>query len=91
MDAQKYPDTADGALEYLKKDAVYDLSKACCFPDPAIEGVWLVRGAVVHYENAPITEEVCDVIVYLAGYKDPFGQLRTHNDFEQCEVRNVSR
>ena len=70
---QKYPDTAEGAIQCLEADSTYNLQNATARPDPSVRGVWLVmfRGH--------------KVIVYLSGYPDPWGQIRETNDFEEVE------
>jgi len=68
---KKYPDTAGGAIACLQSDSTLDVKEATARPDPSVEGVWEVR--------CPNGDRA---IVYLAGYKDPFGQIRSRNDFE---------
>lgn len=60
------------ALNYLSEGI--NLENASAIPDPQVEGVWKVF--------TPNFE--CDWIVYLKGYKEPFGNIREHNDFEDC-------
>ena len=69
-----YRDTAEGAIEYLRDESSLDLDGATAQPDPYIQGVWKVTLRDRTY-----------AIVYLAGYKDPFGKVRAHNDFEVSE------
>ena len=66
-----YPDTPDGAIACLKELSILDLDHASAVPDPVVDGVWLVKLA-----------NGVKVIVYLAGYKDPFGKIRQIDDFE---------
>jgi hypothetical protein len=73
---KKYPDTMAGALEFLKDESTFDLRGAVGKMD-SVEGVWLI--------TMPLTHEAA--IVYLAGYKDPFGKIREHNDFEKVESK----
>src|SRR5437899_12711790 len=68
---KKYPDTAEGAIAYLKKDSTLNLTGATARPDPSVRGVWEVK-----------TPKGVRAIVYLAGHPDPFGKLRPTNDFE---------
>ena len=70
----KFPDTLAGAKAMLK-DAGYDgnLGGVAGMPDPVAEGVWLV-----YTKPYPI-------IAYLAGYREPFGNIRESNDFEEVE------
>ena len=67
----KHPDTPSGARAMLASDSNLDLMGAEFEPDPQVRGVWkftLGSGA--------------EGIVYLAGYPDPWGNVREHNDFE---------
>lgn len=74
-----HPDSEQGAktaladMSIIKKEQMGEASA-----DPAVEGVWKVtlneRGRKKH------GIDFC--IVYLAGYKDPFGDVREVNDFE---------
>jgi hypothetical protein len=73
-----YPDTSEGALQYLRADCSLDLSRATARPDPQVYGVWLVD---LHVTDPQLGQEV-EVLVYLAGYPDPCGDARPHNDFE---------
>lgn len=66
-----YPDTRAGALGALAWMSNLKLRGARAFPDPVVEGVWGVD-----------LKDGRRAIVYLAGYKDPWGTRRTHNDFE---------
>lgn len=74
-----YPDTKEGVLEYLKTDSSLDLEDATVVPDSAVEGVWAV--------DLP---DGSRTIVYLAGYKNPFGEVRELNDFETGEQPDQS-
>lgn len=72
-----YPDTAAGAKEMLINESIFtaaDLDRA--IHDPYVEGVWKV------FHKQPSRHGVTASIVYLAGYHDPFGQVRETNDFE---------
>ena len=71
---QLYPDTAAGALACLRDDSRLKLAGATAEPDPAVKGVWRVT-----------TAGGLRAIVYLAGYRDPFGDVRVTNDFETEE------
>jgi hypothetical protein len=68
---KKYPDTAAGAIAFLKDESTLDLKGAKGKADPSVAGVWQIT-----------TNSGQRTIVYLAGYKDPFGKLRSYNDFE---------
>jgi hypothetical protein len=72
---KKFPDTVQGA-----KDCLRELADATTYsnmvvltwtPDPVVAGVWGV------IDNGKVR-----CIVYLAGYSDPFGNVRAMNDFE---------
>jgi hypothetical protein len=71
-----YPDTAKGAVAYLRADSTLDLTNAKAQPDPSVEGVWKI--------TTPNDVSVEFAIVYLCGYRDPFGNVRELDDFECC-------
>ena len=76
-----YPDTSEGALQYLRADCSLDLTSATARPDPQVLGVWLVD---LHVADPQLGQEV-EVLVYLAGYPDyRGGDARPYNDFECC-------
>lgn len=74
-----YPDTKDGVIQFMNdpnevnRGLVKKLNLPECniHPDPSVEGVWAI--------DSP---DGTRVIVYLGGYKDPWGQIRPYNDFE---------
>jgi hypothetical protein len=70
---KQYPDTSAGALAYLGEDSTLDLEGATARPDPAVEGVWEVTMPAENGRRA---------IVYLAGFRTPWGEARLWNDFE---------
>ena len=74
----KFPDTATGARAYLEqvlnKHFLKLLPKAKVHPDPQVEGVW-----AADFDD----EDKTRVVVYLAGYKEPMGNIRSHNDHEE--------
>lgn len=75
-----HPDTATGAKAALKEMSRLDpvrIDAATARPDPVVKGVWALLGCGV---DEP------DVVVYLGGYPDPFGNLRAQDDFEECRV-----
>lgn len=74
---KKYPDSKEGAVQMLRDDTRLKLSdKPRGRSDPYVEGVWLIS-------LDPTENDGNDcVIVYLAGYRDPFGRIRERNDFE---------
>jgi hypothetical protein len=75
----KYPDTTDGVISFANdfygKNFVRLLDLPTCkfIPDPSVEGVWAIDSIASGYR----------CIVYLAGYKDPWGQIRPQNDAEE--------
>lgn len=71
-----YDDTAKGAIKYLRDDSSLDLTNATAQPDPQVQGVWKI--------TTPNEPDVEFAVVYLAGYADPFGQVRDIDDFECC-------
>lgn len=68
-----YPDTLAGAKAMLREAGVTIRGDEKGEPDPVVHGVWLVR-------TAPRP-----VICYLAGYLDPWGEVREANDFEEVD------
>ncbi len=70
-------DTALGALAALGQMSALDISGGRCRRDPQVAGVWEVLGCKDR-------NHLVRVIVYLAGYPDPWGNTRKLNDFE-CE------
>ena len=69
-----FPDTANGAIDYLKKNATIEMKGAKAFADPQVDGVWKV--------THPHDEKYEYSIVYLKGYREPLGNIRRENDFE---------
>lgn len=79
-----YPDTAEGAKSALIDllEPKLDFSRAEVYPDQWVEGVWAIKNVKVgkgYYFT--------DYIVYLAGYKNSFGEKRGFNDCEEVEPR----
>lgn len=78
-----FPDTKGGVLGYLKDDTTIKWKKGATdvkfVMDPQVEGVWKVSVDPI------LNNGITDVIVYLAGYKDPMGKIRMYNDFEEFE------
>ncbi len=70
---KKHPDTSAGAIQSLKEQSDLKTEGATARPDPSVEGVWMVTLPKEGGRKA---------IVYLAGYKEPAGSARKHNDFE---------
>jgi len=69
-----YPDTSQGAISMLIKESSINMTDSTARPDPFVCGVWEVKH--------PNDDEGHRSIVYLAGYKDPRGKIREHNDWE---------
>ena len=74
---KKYPDTTSGAIQALSDMSSLDTSGAVALSD-TVQGVYKVL--------TPNDYDVSFAIVYLAGYRDPWGRVRACNDFE-CEER----
>jgi hypothetical protein len=78
-----FPDSKGGVLGYLKDDTTLKWKKGAVdvkfVADPQVEGVWKVS------VDPKLNDGVTDIIVYLAGYKDPMGKIRQRNDFETFE------
>ena len=76
---KQYDDNARGAIQALGDMSVWDVSKAKAKPDPQVDGVWMVTNILQKGGTGG------RAIVYLAGYKDPYGDVRKENDFEDEE------
>ena len=77
---KQYPDTAAGARQALLDMSHFtlaDLQGSSTYPDNQVAGVWMVE-----HLNSVIEPEAVASIVYLKGYKEPFGNVREMNDFE---------
>lgn len=70
----QYPDSAQGAVQALRDGTGAELEGATAIPDPQVEGVWLVT----HSEGR--------AVVYLPGYKNPWGDVREYLDFEEEDI-----
>ena len=75
-----YPDSKEGTLALLREESTINLSEdnnnINVESDPCVEGVWKV-------EIDPETNDDDNVvIVYLAGYVNPWGMKRIVNDWE---------
>lgn len=68
----KYPDTLSGARQYLADAGLRMTGKERGQCDPQVEGVWQVT-----------LSDYATAVVYLAGYRDPWGRRREVNDFEE--------
>jgi hypothetical protein len=74
-----YPDTKEGVIDCLKEMSnltANDFKHARYIPDPEVQGVWKVDC------SATVKHEDHTLIVYLAGYPNPWGNIRKMNDFE---------
>jgi hypothetical protein len=92
----KHPDTAAGALAALKEMAdkvsfetvQYHMNRYpdefFWRPDPQVEGVWGFFKQVAKYKDGILVSPRCLVVVYLAGYKEPFGNIRENDYFEMA-------
>jgi hypothetical protein len=78
---EKYPDSKAGVLKFFQnpKEVKQTFAKSLDLPncdihaDPQVEGVWAIDSMKTGSR----------VIVYLGGYKDPWGEPRMFNDFEE--------
>lgn len=81
---KRFPDTAQGAVDYLKSDSQPGFLRELGIgkpytkirQDPSVEGVW----AIDNYRDG------IRVVVYLGGYKDPWGKTREYGDFESGTI-----
>ena len=79
----KFKDNAKGAVAALKDMMAQrhyneEFKGGKVTQDPKIRGVWMIQ-------NTRFPKRVA--IVYLGGYKDAFGEVRDHDDFEEAEKR----
>jgi hypothetical protein len=80
----KFPDSKAGVLALLNSPKqiqqsfvkTLNLPKCVIFPDPSVEGVWAV--------DSPSTG--IRLVIYLGGYRDPMGNIRPFNDFEEGSI-----
>lgn len=81
---KKFPDTKAGIISFLQDaDEVkqsftksMDLKTCQFMADPQVEGVWAVDSLKLGTR----------LIVYLGGYRDPHGEVRPYNDFEEGQI-----
>jgi hypothetical protein len=81
IEFKKYPDSKAGVIAFLNdpKEVQQRFTKSLDLPtcnihaDPSVVGVWAVDSMKIGVR----------VIIYLGGYKDPFGKIREGNDFEE--------
>ena len=75
-----YPNSKIGTLNLLRKESNINMpednDQINVVPDPYVEGVWKVD------IDPKINDGDNVVIVYLAGYVDPWGRKRIVNDWE---------
>lgn len=70
----KYPDTPNGARKFVEVETPKSRENIKHLEaDPWVDGVWKVT---FKNPNDP------DMIIYMGGYKDPYGTVRCWNDFE---------
>jgi hypothetical protein len=74
-----YPNSPQGAIQCLKETSTLNTRGAKAIRDPSVEGVWKVN---LPAEQADEDSLTVAAIVYLAGYKTPWGVSREMNDFE---------
>lgn len=80
-----FPDSESGAREAMMVLSSFkksDIMKAKVESDPHVEGVWV-------FYNVTGNPEIPDAILYLKGYKESSGRVRTMNDFEDGKVRGL--
>lgn len=83
-----YPDSEEGARQFIKEQTIFnpkDIEELR--PDPAVAGVWLVlykrngnAAKMMGYKYE--RDQQPGSIIYMAGYPNPFGNIREVNDFE---------
>ena len=77
-----YPNTEAGVIQYLENESDdrwlrdFDFEACHIHQDPQVDGVWAVDDH----------EQGVRVIVYLAGYKEPMGNIRKLNDHEEGDL-----
>ena len=76
---QVFPNTKEGVLQYMQygydKSFLKKLDLPTCdiHSDPQVEGVWAVDSMASGFR----------CVIYLAGYRNPWGNKREHNDNEE--------
>lgn len=76
---RRFPDTSAGAVECLLSMADTSIKAnniRAAYPDPQVDGVWEILF------KTPILGGDTKAIVYMAGYREPNGEIRRDNDFE---------
>ena len=81
IDQEKvYPDSKSGVLALLREETTINIpednNQITVQSDPVVEGVWKID------IDPKKNDEDTVVIVYLAGYVDPWGMKRDVNDWE---------
>lgn len=74
-----YPDSPEGVQAFLTDFttiSVYDMEHSMVASDPEVSGVWQV-----------LFPDKSHAIIYLAGYPDPYGNVRSENDFEYADAQ----
>ena len=75
-----YPDSKSGVLDLLREETTINIpednNQITVESDPCVEGVWKVDLDPKNNDGDNV------VIVYLAGYVDPWGMKRIVNDWE---------
>ena len=79
-----YPNSKEGTLSLLREESTINLpednNNINVESDPCVEGVWKVD------IDPKTNDEDNVVIVYLAGYVDPWGMKRIVNDWESGRI-----
>ena len=85
--SEHYEDSKEGVLRFTQFEmdkrlvAKLDLPNCKIHRDPEVEGVWAIDNV----------EKNIRVVVYMAGYREPFGNIRDMNDFEEGQLRGKNR
>ena len=76
---KQYPDTVEGCKEFVAYESVFVVTPDTKFEaDPFVEGVWRVSNL-----SAKTNKEKHTIVLYMAGYNDPWKRRRPDNDFEE--------
>lgn len=83
VDKVKYPDTNQGAFDCLKavsciNDENLEVDAWVALADPAVEGVWKLFVQFIDGKRWV-------VVLQMAGYPDPFGDIRETTDFDELD------
>lgn len=75
-----YDDNEEGAKTFLACETTLVPSVMTkYYADPSVEGVWKAT-------NVMFNKMLVDCVMYMGGYPDTLGTLRTCNDFETVEI-----